>query len=233
MFEALSFKMFNLAGAPASKTNYLHFRVIDEYNEDGLLNAAHPPHTTSGTQYDGDFWGLYMTIEQMDGRFLNEHDLPDGNLYKMDGSNHELNNQGPTQPSDKSDLNAFLGWYGSGNEQWWRDNVNLQSYYGYYAAYQAVHHGDITSKNWFLYHHPETDQWWQLVWDVDLTWTTYYGSNDPSDPFSRAGVFGYSGISLENRNYVREFNDLLFNTDQMDQLIDDFAAIINDPDGGL
>ena len=47
-------------------------------------NAAHAPLTTKGTQYDGDFWGLYMTIEQMDGRFLDEHGLPDGNLYKMD-----------------------------------------------------------------------------------------------------------------------------------------------------
>jgi hypothetical protein len=89
-----------------------------------------------------------MTIEQPDGRFLDEHGLPDGNLYKMDNANHELNNQGPTQPSNKSDLNQFLG-YGS-SEPWWRQNVNLDAYYGYYAIYQAVHHGDITSKNWFV-----------------------------------------------------------------------------------
>jgi len=233
MFEALSFRLFNMAGIPASKTNYLHFRIIDERYEDGTLNAAHPPLTSGGTQYDGDFWGLYMTIEQMDGRFLKEHDLPDGNLYKMDNSNHETNNQGPTQPSDQSDLDWFLGRYGSGSESWWRQNVNLDSYYGYYAAYQAIHHGDITGKNWFLYHHPETNQWWQLPWDVDLTWTTYYGSNDPSDPFSRAGVLGRGSIGTENRNRLREVVDLLFNADQTNQLIDEYAAIINDPDGGL
>jgi len=233
MFEALSFRLFNMAGVPASRTNYVHFRIIDEFHEDGLLNAAHTPLTSGGTQYDGDFWGLYMTIEQMDGRFLNEHALPDGNLYKMDNSNHETNNQGPTQPSDQSDLDQFLGRYGGGNETWWRANVNLESYHGYYAVYQAIHHGDITGKNWFLYHHPGTDRWWQLPWDLDLTWTTYYGSNDPSDPFRRAGVLQRSGIAIENRNRVREIVDLLFNPEQTNQLIDEYAAIINDPAGGL
>ncbi len=230
MFEALTFRLFNLAGCPASKTNYVHFRIIDEANEDGTRNAAHPPLTSRGGQYDGDFWGLYLTIEQLDGRFLDEHGLPDGNLYKMEGGG-TLNNQGPTQPSNGSDLNQFLA-YGS-SEQWWRQNVNLDAYYGYYAVYQAVHDGDITSKNWFLYHHPETNQWWQLPWDKDLTWTTYYGANDPSDPFSRAGVLNVSPISIENKNRLREITDLLFNTEQTGQLIDEYAAIINDPAGGL
>ena len=70
MFEALSNKLFDMAGVPTSKTNWVHFRIIDERYEDGNLNAAHPPLTSSGTQYDGDFWGVYMTLEQMDGRFL-------------------------------------------------------------------------------------------------------------------------------------------------------------------
>ncbi len=233
MFEAISFRMFRMAGVPASKTNYLHFRVIDEPHEDGKLNDAHPPLTSSGTQYDGDFWGLYMTIEQMDGRFLNEHDLPDGNLYKMDNSNRETNNQGPTQPDDQSDLNSFMGRYQWSDEQWWRQNVNLDVWYSYYAVYQAIHHGDITGKNWFLYHHPQTDRWWQLPWDVDLTWTTYYGSNYPSDPFRRAGVLDFPAVNIECRNRVREIRDLLFNPEQMNQLIDEYAAIIDDPNGGL
>jgi hypothetical protein len=230
MFEALSFRLFNLAGCPASKTNYVQFRIIDEAYEDGERNAAHPPLTSRGTQYDGDFWGLYMTIEQMDGRFLDEHDLPDGNLYKMDGANRETNNQGPTQPADQSDLNRFLAFGGS--ESWWRQNVNLDAYYGYYAVYQAIHHGDITSKNWFLYHHPQSEQWWQLPWDVDLTWTTYYGANDPSDPFSRAGVLNIGPIGIANKNRLREVTDLLFNSEQTGQLIDEYAAVIDDPAGG-
>ncbi|UCG57676.1 MAG: lamin tail domain-containing protein, partial [Phycisphaerales bacterium] len=239
MFEALSMKLFNMVAVPTSKTNWVHFRIIDEPYEDGTLNAGHQPLTSRGTQYDGDFWGLYMTIEQMDGRFLNEHDLPDGNLYKMEARYGELNNQGPTAVTDGSDIRAFKDTYeGSPSAQWWQSNVNLESYYGLYAIYHAVWHGDITSKNHFFYQNPEptatefgeSNLWWQLVWDVDLTWTCYY--SDMKDPFSRSGIFSHSDINRDCRNRVREICDLLFNAEQMNQLIDEYAAIIDDPAGG-
>jgi len=243
MFEAISFKLFNLAGVPTSNSNWLHFRIIDEQYEDGTRNASHSPLTSSGTQYDGDFWGLYMTIEQMDGRFLDEHDLPDGNLYKMDGAYEDgakLNNQGPTGVTDKSAIFAFRSNYNSAySANMWGSIVNLDAYYGLYAIYNAVHHGDITSKNHFFYQNPEpttnewgtNNLWWQLVWDVDLTWTCYYGGM--SDPFSRSGVLNQPYINVACRNRVREIVDLLFNPEQTNQLIDDFAAIIDNPDSGL
>ena len=242
MFEALSNKLFNMAGVPTSKTNWVHFRIIDEPYEDGTLNAAHRPLTSRGTQYDGDFWGVYMTLEQMDGRFLDEHGLPDGNLYKMDGAYADgckKNNQGPLGVADKSDVLTFRGNYSSGpSANTWGSLVNLDAYYGLYAIYNAVHHGDITSKNHYLYQNPEPttnewgthNLWWQFVWDVDLTWTCYYGGM--SDPFSRSGVLNHSEINVACRNRVREIVDLLFNSDQTDSLIDEFAAVINDPDGG-
>ena len=243
MFEALSFKLFNMAGVPAAKTSWVHFRIIDEPNENGTLNASHPPLTGGGTQYDGDFWGLYMTIEQMDGRFLDEHKLPDGNLYKMDEaypSGLKLNNQGATGATDNSDVLSFRSSYQSAySADWWGSNVNLESYYGLYAIYHAVWHGDITSKNHFFYLNPEpaTNQWgtnilwWQLPWDLDLTWTCYYSGM--KDPFSQSGVLNHSEINIACRNRVREISDLLFNSDQTNQLIDDFAAIIDNPEGGL
>lgn len=243
MFEAVSFKLFNMAGIPASKTNWVQFRIIDEANEDGTLNAAHPPLTSRGTQYDGDFWGLYMTIEQMDGRFLDEHHLPDGNLYKMDTAypnGCKLNNQGPTGVTDKSDVLGFRSSYQSRpSAAWWGSNVNLDAYYGYYAIYHAIWHGDITSKNHFFYLNPEptTNEWgtntlwWQLPWDLDLTWTCYYSS--VKDPFSTSGILNNSVLDVACRNRVREIWDLLFNPEQMNQLIDEFAAIIDDPDRPL
>jgi hypothetical protein len=238
MFEALTFMMFNLTGVPAPKTHYVHFRIIDELYEDGTLNAAHPPLTSSGTQYDGDFWGLHMVIEQMDGRFLDEHGLPDGNLYKMEATYGELNNQGLTAVTDGSDIRTFKDTYEtSPPAQWWGENVNLDCYYSYRAVYLAAHHGDITSKNHFFYLNPElrTNEWgtnylwWQLPWDVDLTWTTYYGSM--SDPFSRSGLLSHAIINIQSKNRIREVCDLLFNTEQMNQLINEFAAIIDPPVG--
>ncbi|MHC4116479.1 MAG: lamin tail domain-containing protein [Planctomycetota bacterium] len=243
MFEALSNKLFNMAGVPASNTNWVQFRIIDESHEDGTQNAAHSPLTGRGTQYDGDFWGVYMTLEQMDGRFLDEHGLPDGNLYKMDQaypSGCKLNNQGPTGAVDKSDVLYFRGRYQSASSaEWWGANVNLDSYYGLYAIYHAVWHGDITSKNHFFYLNPEATAnewgtnilWWQLPWDLDLTWTCYYSSM--KDPFSRSGVLSHNSIDVRCRNRVREICDLLFNPEQTGQLIDEFAAVIDDPGGGL
>jgi len=229
MFEALSFGMFNLAEVPAPKTHWVHYRIIDEAAEFGQ------------TQYEGDFWGLYMVLEQMDGRFLDEHGLPDGNLYKMEARYGEMNNQGLTAVTDGSDIRSFKDTYEtSPPAQWWGENVNVDCYYSYRAVYLAAHHGDITSKNHFFYLNPElaTNEWgthylwWQLPWDVDLTWTTYYGSM--SDPFSRANILGVSSgiLNIAAKNRIREFCDLFFNSEQMIGYIDDLAAIIN-PISGL
>jgi len=210
-------------GCEASETNWLHFRIIDEADESGP------------TQYDGDFWGLYMAIEQLDGRFLDEHNLPDGNLYRMNSqSGHELNNQGPTAVTDWSDLYAFMGGYQSRpGESWWRENVNLESYYGYRCVVEGVHHGDIGyGKNYSFYLNPETNLWTQLPWDVDLTWAeNMYG--DGEDPFKGKGkIFSNANLEIEYQNCLREFQDLLYNTDQMSQLLDEMANIIDPSTGG-
>lgn len=237
MFEAVAFKLFNMAGVPAPKTNYVQFRIIDEQYEDGLLNAAHSPITSRGTQYDGDFWGLYLTIEQMDGHFLDEHDLPDGNLYKIEGHNGELNNQGPTGVTNGSDLNRFKqGYYydPDPSEQWWRQNVDLDCYYSYRAVVEGVHHGDVGyGKNYFFYLNPQTNIWSQLPWDLDLSWANnMYG--DGEDPFRKqGGIHRRPTLFLEFQNRLREFHDLLYNPEQMNQLIDEFASVIYDPSGGL
>ena len=222
MFEAAAFKLFNMMGVEAPKTNWVHFRVIDDADEAGA------------TQYDGDFWGLYMTIEQMDGRFLDEHDLPDGNLYKMENYSGDLNNQGPTAVTNRSDLNSFMNGYRSRPpEGWWQQNVDLDSYYGYRCVVEGVHHGDIAyGKNWFFYLNPETNLWSMLPWDVDLTWANnMYGSGE--DDFKSSGrIFNNQNLNIEFQNRQREFFDLIYNPDQLYQLLDEMADIIDPPTGG-
>jgi len=222
MFEAASNKLFNLMDAETSKTNWLHFRIIDEIVESGP------------TQYEGDFWGLYMTLEQLDGRFLNEHNLPDGNLYKIENHSGSLNNQGPTHVTNGSDLSAFMSRYNSRpSETWWDVNVNLAGYYGYRCVVEGVHHGDIGyGKNWFFYLNPETNKWSMLAWDVDLTWANnMYGNGE--DVFKNQGrIFSNPNILIEYQNRLREFHDLLYNADQLYQVLDDLADIIDPPTGG-
>jgi hypothetical protein len=228
MFEAVSFKFFNLMGCDASKTSWVHFRVIDEAAE------------TGATQYDGDFWGLYMNIEQMDGRFLDEHGLPDGNLYKMDSGAPDagsgggaLNNQGPTQPTDNSDLTAFESGYRSRpQESWWRQNINLPPYYGFRCVVEGIHHGDMEGgKNWFFYHDPVTNRWSILPWDLDLTWANnMYGGG--ADEFTRNSIFSNANLQIEYQNRQRDFFDLFYNSDQAYQVLDDLANVIDWPPGG-
>ena len=242
MFVAITFKLFNLVGLPASNTNYIHFRVIDDALE------ADP-----GNQYEGDFWGLYVVIEQPDGRFLDEHGLPDGNLYKMAGYPSSpygnwttSNNQGPTQVADMSDIWDFIGDYHSYPSQtWWENNTNLEGYYSYRTVVDAVHHYDLPDTwNSLFYHNPETDQWWMLPWDVDNSWDGGIYANDyeywkqvlksdffPYDQSSLAPNFqNFTDCIIAFQNRVREIRDLLINNDQGWQLIDDYADIISDPD---
>ncbi len=224
MFESIGFKLFNLAGIEAPRTHFVQFRVIDKALE-----------TNPANQYDGDFWGLYMAVEQEDGRFLDEHGLPDGNFYKMDGGFGTLNNQGPTAVSDRSDLSKFMSTYqGSPSESWWRTNFDLGRYYDYRTIVEAIHHYDIdegAGKNYMYYLNPVTGLWSEHPWDLDLTWAdNMYGGG--GSPFKNR-VLPQPAFALEYRNRIREIRDLLFNSEQTGLLIDEYAAIIHDPKGGL
>jgi hypothetical protein len=221
MFEGTGYRLFNLAGVPAPKTHWIQFRIIDGAAESGP------------TQYDGDFWGLYLIIEQVDGRFLDDHGLLDGNLYKILSGADEYNNYGPAGPDDFSDLNAFLSALSSANTAWWQANVDVSLYYSFRTICEGVHHYDMGSKNYFFYHNPETNIWSMLPWDLDLTWddSMYDSGGDGSEPFKANGLWTNTDLAVMRKNRIREIQDLLFNTDQTYQLIDEYAAVINDPGG--
>lgn len=219
VFESAGFKLFNLASLEAPATHFVHFRVITDAVEADPAN-----------QFEGDFWGLYLAVEQPGGRFLDEHDLPDGNFYKMVGGSGELNNQGPRAASDKSDLNQFLRTYTGTRpaDAWWRTNLDLPRYFNYRAVVEAIHHYDIdegAGKNYFYYLNPQTAQWSVHPWDLDLTWAdSMHGGGQ--DPF-RDRVLPRPAFNREYQNRVRELRDLLLNDDEGWRVIDDLAAQIN------
>ncbi|HXJ57731.1 MAG TPA: lamin tail domain-containing protein [Verrucomicrobiae bacterium] len=236
MFESLGFRLFQLAGVAAPNTAFVTFRVIDDAQE------ASPT-----TQYEGDFWGLYLAIEQEDSRFLQEHDLPDGNFYKMEGGTGELNNLGAAGPSNKSDLNAFLGAYNSVTnaslpDTWWRTNLHLPKYYGYQIVVQSIHHYDIADgKNYFYLRNPFNNQWEVCTWDLDLTWADNMyraGQQGGDEPFKGRVLSNFSipgtrpVLGTEFRNRVREWRDLLWNSDQAFRLLDEYAALVRGPTNG-
>ena len=220
MFEAVGFRLFNLAGIESPHTHWIQFRIIDDAVEANPAN-----------QYDGDFWGLYLVVENEGGSFLHEHGLPDGNLYKMESGTGDLSNQGATGVADKSDLNTFMAAYrGNPPEVWWRANLDLPRYYSYRSIIEGIHHYDVDAgKNYFYFHNPQTGKWQVHPWDIDLSWAdNMYGWGN--EPFKR--ILSHPAFRLEYQNRLRELRDLLFNSDQTHKLIDEYAAIISDPRGG-
>lgn len=220
MFEALGFRLFNLAGVEASRTHWVHLRIIDDAEE------------SPANQYEGDFWGLYLAVENLDDHFLKEHDLPPGNLYKMEFGAKTAYNGDPAV-TDQSDVNEFVRsiMRRRQNAPWWEENVDLPRYYSYRAILEAIHHYDIDAgKNYFYYHHPETKKWIVLPWDIDLSWGDHmYGGG--YEPFYRAGILFQEPFKRQYQERLAELRDLLFNPDQINLLIDEHAAMISDPKG--
>lgn len=225
MFESVGFKLFNLAGVESPNTAFVQFRIIDEAAESYSVN-----------QYEGDFWGVYLAIEQENGRFLDAHGLPDGNLYKMESGTGELNNLGAAGPTDKSDLNYLLSAYNNASDAWWRTNVDLPKYYSYQAIVQGIHHYDICyDKNFFYFRNPDTGLWSVHSWDLDLTWANnmYDAGCDGRDRFKERLLNNTRPVfEMEYRNRIREVRDLLFNTDQAFRVIDEFAWRLRGPTNG-
>ena len=220
LVESVGFKLHNLVGNPAPHTHYAHFRIIEDADENGPTSS----------QFDTDFQGLYLAIEQMDGQFLDDHGLPDGNLYKMENFTGELNNQGPDQPTDLSDLNDFLVYEDSAQtQQWWEDNLNLPDYYNFRAIATAIRDHDIgDGKNYFYFHDPEAGNWRVLNWDLDLTWIPSSNNVEDRGPLTDH-VLAFPDFSRDYRNRMREIVDLLFNSDQTGKLLDEFASFVYTP----
>ena len=233
MFESLGYALFRLAGVHAPLTTHVQFRIIDNANEA-------PP----ANQFGGDFWGLYLAVEEQDGRFLDERGLPDGNVYDMESGTGTLNNVGPDGPLDKSDLNAFLTTYNTSSppDSWWRTNLNLPQYYSYQTILQGFHHYDIADgKNYFYYRNPVLGQWEVWPWDLDLSWADNMyraGVSGGDEPFKSRVLSSFSAapahpaLVTEFRDRVREIRDLLFNADQAFELIDEMAARIRGSQAG-
>ena len=214
--EALASALYSKASVPSSKTHWLQFRIIDDSVE------ADP-----SSQYEGDLWGLYLAIEYPDGRFLDEHGLPDGNTYKMEGGG-DKKHQGATQPANTSDLNSFRSGYNQTNSNtWWKNNLNLKHYYGFRAINRAINNSDLREGwNCYYYHNSETDLWSVIPWDLDMLYMPVYHW---SGVLNIQNCLNHPEFEIGYKNYGRELQDLLVSSDQISQLVDELASIVNPP----
>jgi CotH kinase protein len=217
MFEAVGFRLFNLAGLEAPRTHWVHLRIIDQAEE------------SPADQDRGDFWGLYLAVENVDQHFLKEHDLPAGNLYKIEGGAKTAFN-GDAAVTNQSDVRQFLSLSERRqSDSWWSTNVDLPHYYNYRSILECIHHYDVDSgKNYFYFRPAESSRWIVIPWDLDLTWGDgMYGAG--YEPFYRAGLLSKPPAKHHYQERLAEIRDLLFNPEQTGWLIDEHAAMISDP----
>jgi hypothetical protein len=194
--EAGSFRLNELAGVASPKTHYAQLRVIDA--------GAEAPED----QYAGDLWGLYLSVEHIDGRFLEEHGLPDGNTYKISGaSSVTKRNQSATQSEDDSDWTAFQTAIASNSEGDWRTCFDLETYYTFRGINRVVSNVDLRYyTNYGMYHHPD-GHWYMVPQDLDMMFapeTHWAGA------VAMEVCLNHAEIENEFKNRCRELLDLLF-----------------------
>lgn len=234
--EGINFYIFNQLGVPAPFTHNFHFRVVDDANE-------------APDSFRGDFYGLNFTTETYDNRFLDSHNLEEGNLYKLINSTQGALRQqrvqadnGVTDGSDHDNIEQNLT--GNSTPEFIEAHVNLDSWYTYHALSQAIRHYDYwpsANKNMVYYfepdYTPENNNLGKLnilPWDTDASWgPTWNNGHDvvynSIFPATGGGADSASNPTLQPGyfNAIRELRDLLWQEDQIYPLIDHFADQID------
>lgn len=234
--EAVNFYLFNQLGVPGVMGNWGHFRTI--------MQSAEQP-----DKWRGDFWGMMWVHEDYDRRFLKAHNLLKGNLYKLtrDATTGTLQQryQAAFAVANGSDHDwAQNNLKGTTKPDVIQANVNLPLWSRYHALCEAIRHYDYWpsgDNNAAYYFYPRYNaangnrgELWYLPNDLDATWgPTWNNGKDliHNTLFNDSGVTGGDASTNPTLwpiyfNQVREVRRLLWQPDQINPLIDQFAAVI-------
>lgn len=130
LVESMNFWLWNLVGVPAPSTHYVHLRVVD---------GAHESPAGPEGQYRGDFWRMYLALEDYDSLFVAAHQMPDGNLYKLRDATYDgyllKRHQGRFAVSTDADFQNILHFLRpERTTAWLRSHVNYDSWYPYWTV---------------------------------------------------------------------------------------------------
>ncbi len=232
--EVINYFLWNKVGVPAPSTLHFHFRVVRGAQE------------SPADQYAGDFWGLSWAQEKYDVNFLEAHDLPAGNLYKLVDNYvlgvDERRYQAPFAVTNAEDFfNLENNLDGLKPTDWLLAHANYTNWYRYFTVAEAIRHYDTwpsANKNGAWYFEPIygvsnnfLGRVMQLPYDSTDTWGPTWNNGEDilfNGIFPSSATGGDQGqnpaLQLQYRNVVREMRDLLFQPDQIIGLIDAFAS---------
>ena len=161
MRENIAFQFFNDAGTPASHTQHWQVRL------------------------NGDYYGLFSYIEQVDTDFLRQQGLdPDGAMYKANGfpatlargASRALYQKETRKDEPYDDLIDFTnGINGVGElsrSSYVMDQVNLPAMINEISCQVIIKNADRLTKNYYMYRDPKTDLWQRIPWDMDGAFST-------------------------------------------------------------
>ncbi len=222
--------IWNAYGVPAAEGHVFHWRVVRGEEE---------APAGDGGQYLGDFFGIARAFENYDVRFLEAHDLPKGNLYKLVNQTRvgleQQRYQAADAVDDGSDHNNIESRLRSNaSDEWLLAHVNYERWYRYHAVVQAIRHYDYwpeANKNAAWYFEPDYNEangfrgrMWTLPFDTDATWGPNWneGRDRPFDAITSKPEF-----QKDYRNHVREVRDLLWQRDQLELIIRHVAAFMD------
>lgn len=240
LHEAMNNRLWNLVGVPAPETHWFHLRVVKARDEVPPGSIFGP---NQNAQYTGDFFGLHLALEDYDSRFLDAHDLPDNNLYKLisgrtDGKDVQRV-QGKFSVDDASDFSHILqNLRPARDAEWLETYVDYDHYSRYHAIVECVRHYDVQPnlsehlKNRAFYFADPTPEnpfgrLQTLPWDSDTSWGPNWNAGiDYAADSLLTDKEDREALQIRYYNTIREVRDLVWQPDQIDAMLDRLAAKI-------
>ncbi len=190
--EALSFRAYQLAGVPSANTHWIQWRVICDARESEPDNP-----------YAGDLWGLYLAVQDMDGDWLKERDLSDGNVYSTQSGRKHL---ARGAVADRSDWGAFSNGVRQDHpEAWWREHLDLPAYFSFHAFNRLLANVDLRPDGNHGYYRNAEGRWAPVPWDLDMMFVPRHHQPGIIDAVRCLNV---PVLKREYRNRAREILDL-------------------------
>ncbi len=242
--EYINARLWRMVGVECPRFSPAHFRMVDsaeeapdQYNGDFFGLAA------IIQDIDG------QLLDEVDSPSGNIYKLKDGESDPFDLER----NQGRSAVTDASDFsNIKSGLNASQTESWLREHVDWDQWYRYHTVLEAVRHWDLGTtaqhlKNQAWYFLPSASSPLGLLrmipHDHDASWSKGYhdelnltsaGVGIGTD-FPWAAIFGgiarphssageKSAFTVEYRNFMRSFRDILWNPETVETMINEHIA---------
>ena len=164
---------------------------------------------------NGDYWGLYTNVEQVDQRFIEKNFGSDesGNLYKGDpygslewlGEDPEpyyLNYELKTNEAinDWSDLIHFINILNNTNIDELQDSLETVFHSHNFLFFSALNNFFVNldsyickGHNYYIYHHTNTDKFVHIPWDLNLSFGNFSSGMSPSEIINLSIYWTYEG----------------------------------------